>query len=649
MPRPIPCPLCSTLLLPRHMGSEGICMTCADARRDSRRAATASAQEKEAKREGLAARTNDIVLTARENTIAERVARAKQQELEAERKQLKTIYREQASVALARNSLLHYVERKVGPKYLAGWVHEHLTARLEKFLHDIELGKSPRLILQLGPRTGKSEIASDCFPAWVLGHHPDMPIIITSYSDELPLKFSRSIREQIQSEQFRAVFPKGAHISKDDAAAGAWSTVEKGGVRAVGVAGSLIGQGAALVVVDDAVQNEVVGQNPLALEKLFTWFTTTLYSRLNSGGHSGIILIGQRWSVNDLQGRVLKRQAEEEAQVASLRIDADDYEANGDHVEAKKLRNEADELDASMDRWESVKYPALATADQYLTDGGEIIDLPSEMPPDPAWRLLRKEGEALQPERFTRNYFLKLKRNQPRLFQALYQQVPLDEDNSYFGIDDFVRYQVGRAPKGMIKYVGWDLAISTKTTADRTAGVCVGIDYSGNIYLLDKIALRAGDIRQVADLILDMHKRNEAMMTGIEHTHIAQALGPILKDRMRDRQDYIVLAEGKEKLVPVTDKLTRGRPLQALAKNGKVFVPDTDAWDEWLAEMIGFGGTGHDDLPDATIWATTLALRNPPPRDPSKLEKAAGTVRDIYDRLFRKFDSTEGGSSYMES
>lgn len=40
------------------------------------------------------------------------------------------------------------------PKYMAGWVHEDICRRLERFMLDVEAGKEPRLLLMMPPRSG---------------------------------------------------------------------------------------------------------------------------------------------------------------------------------------------------------------------------------------------------------------------------------------------------------------------------------------------------------------------------------------------------------------------------------------------------------------------------------------------------------------
>ena len=105
----------------------------------------------------------------------------------------KAAQRELALRALSRKYMLPFVER-FNPDYMAGWVHKDICQRLEKFSEDVKKKKSPRLMLFMPPRHGKSTLASVTFPAWHLGKNPNHEFIGCSYSGSLAMSFSRKVR-----------------------------------------------------------------------------------------------------------------------------------------------------------------------------------------------------------------------------------------------------------------------------------------------------------------------------------------------------------------------------------------------------------------------------------------------------------------------
>ena len=88
-------------------------------------------------------------------------------------------------------------------------------------LMKIESGENDRLMIFLPPRTSKSTITSIYFPAWCLGRNPWWQWMGVSHGDKLAIKFSREVRDLVNSPQYAAIFP-GVAIKKDNSAADTW-------------------------------------------------------------------------------------------------------------------------------------------------------------------------------------------------------------------------------------------------------------------------------------------------------------------------------------------------------------------------------------------------------------------------------------------
>jgi predicted phage terminase large subunit-like protein len=149
--------------------------------------------------------------------------------------------KELALRALCRRRLLPFVQR-FRPKYLAGWVHEDICRRLERFVKAVEAGESPRLLLLLPPRSGKSELGSRNFPPWVLGQHPEWEIIAASHTQSLTLSFSRYVRDLVRDPAYKAIF---SNLMLDPASQSIenWNTLQGGGYMAAGVGTGISGRG----------------------------------------------------------------------------------------------------------------------------------------------------------------------------------------------------------------------------------------------------------------------------------------------------------------------------------------------------------------------------------------------------------------------
>lgn len=122
----------------------------------------------------------------------------------------------------ARNSLLSFV-KLVHPTYKIGPHHKILAHRLEKAAK----GEVTRLATSLAPRFGKSLLLSLYFPAWFMGNYPDQKLIISSHTTELAVDFGRKVRNLIDTDQYKEVFP-GVTLSADSKSAGRWNTNANG-------------------------------------------------------------------------------------------------------------------------------------------------------------------------------------------------------------------------------------------------------------------------------------------------------------------------------------------------------------------------------------------------------------------------------------
>src|SRR5690348_10372705 len=75
-------------------------------------------------------------------------------------------------IEMARQRLLPFVKYTM-PEYHVSKAHSFLAKKLEAFEEGVRAKSSPRLMVFLPPRFGKSQLCSRHFPAWLLGRNPD--------------------------------------------------------------------------------------------------------------------------------------------------------------------------------------------------------------------------------------------------------------------------------------------------------------------------------------------------------------------------------------------------------------------------------------------------------------------------------------------
>ena len=100
------------------------------------------------------------------------------------------------------------------------------------------------------PRHTKSEFASYLLPSWFLGKYPKKKVIQTSHTAELAVGFGRKVRNLVDSDIYKKIFP-GVELQSDSKAAGRWNTNHGGDYFAIGIGGAVTGKGADILIIDD--------------------------------------------------------------------------------------------------------------------------------------------------------------------------------------------------------------------------------------------------------------------------------------------------------------------------------------------------------------------------------------------------------------
>lgn len=298
-------------------------------------------------------------------------------------------------------------------------------------------------------------------------------------------------------------------------------------------------------IIDDPIKNREEAESKLMRDKVYDWYTSTLYTRLQ--GHGAVIVILTRWHDDDLAGKLL-------------------YED-----EQRRERGEQTE------DWEVLKFPAFATHDE---DWGEGI--------------IRKEGDVLWPRFFDKQKMLDTK-DMVGLYDwaALYQQNPVLAETQEFK-EDMFRYFTDDdiKDKQLQYYTMVDPAISQKESADNTVVLTVGKDRNGpNWY---RIREDAGHFTpgQTVDLIFK-HQQMYRSEVWLETVAYQKALKYSVEEEQRKRQIYFKVEEVKSS----GKKEFRIRGLIPLYERGVIYHRKTDK--EYELELLTFPRGRRDDRCDA--------------------------------------------------
>lgn len=212
--------------------------------------------------------------------------------------ELLEVYANEMVRSKARVDFITFIKH-VYPNYIVGPHHY----KLAKIFEDITNGKKKRVIVNIAPRHGKSELISYLAPAWFLGKYPEKKVIMSSHTADLAINFGRRVRNLVGSTLYKDVF-SNVELQADSKSASRWGTNAGGEYFAIGVGGALAGRGADLCIVDDPhSEQEAKQMRPEVFEPVWEWFQSGPLQRLMPGG--SIIIVATRWSKADLCGRII--------------------------------------------------------------------------------------------------------------------------------------------------------------------------------------------------------------------------------------------------------------------------------------------------------------------------------------------------------
>jgi len=300
----------------------------------------------------------------------------------------------------AREHFMDFVHM-AWPAFIGGRHHSIMAKAFER----VASGELKRLIINMPPRHTKSEFASYLLPAWFLGRYPEKKIIQTAHTAELSVGFGRKVRNLVDSDYYKKIFPSIA-LRADSKAAGRWSTNKGGEYFAIGVGGAVTGKGADLLIIDDP-HSEQEGQSadPGVFDKVHEWYTSGPRQRLQPGG--AIVVVMTRWHKRDLTGQILKSSLQR----------------------------------AGTDEWEVIEFPAI---------------MPSG---DPLWPEFwpKPELEALREELPSPKW------------NAQYQQNPTSEEGALVKRDWWREWEKDRPPSCEFIIQSWDTAFLKTQRSDFSA------------------------------------------------------------------------------------------------------------------------------------------------------------------------------------
>lgn len=345
---------------------------------------------------------------------------------------------------------------------------------------------------------------------------------------------------------------RGIPLNPEKQAANEWETMSGGGVMTRGVGSPPTGVGFKGIYIDDPVKRRQDADSEVWQEAAWDWYSDDLYTRLEPGGW--ILLTMTLWHEADIGHRA---------------------------------------VDSEPGRWTVVKLPAIAEED------------------DP---LGRAPGEALWPERFDVPALERIKdilsqKEGRRSWEALYQQRPSPVEGLLFN-EKWFHFVDADPPENVVRVRYWDLAVTSKTYSDRTAGVRIALEPITGAIWIEDVVFGRWEWPEATQVIVQTAVSDGK---GVRQAYDTRGVGKgVIQELVRDRRlmGY--------PLVPTDfgtrDKVTMAYPVVNRAAQSGLFVRKDTEGRRWNADLKGeclaFPNGRHDDIVDGLSGAFNVALEH---------------------------------------
>jgi predicted phage terminase large subunit-like protein len=420
-------------------------------------------------------------------------------------------------------------------------------------LDQVYAGKITRLIINIPPGYGKTELAVINFIAHGFAINPRARFIHASYAEPLALDNSTKVKDIINLPGYQAHWPVKMRL--DQNAKGLWRTTDGGHLRAA-AAGQPITGFRAGILAEPGFTGALVIDDPLKPDDAHSDTTRKF--------------INARWE-NTFKSRL----AHEDVPVIVImqRLHVDDFVS---HL-----------LQNSGERWHLLSLPVLIDG-AVEAPAGNVEMIPHGLPDGPLWAQKHTLDQ------------IKVLQASPMVYAGQYAQNPVVAGGNLFKTEWLGEYD--DLPRLKWRAIYADTAQKTKERNDYSVFEHWGATHDGKAILIDLVRGRfeAPELEKVAQAFWSKAKSMDA-----------ERFGHLRKMAVEDKVSGTGLIQTlKRKAIPVAaiqrdkDKYTRALDVSPSVAAGLVGIPKTAPWKSaFLSEYAAFPDGSFDDQIDPMIDA----------------------------------------------
>lgn len=466
-------------------------------------------------------------------------------------------------------SLEKYTKAMFKAQYKRSFIVAEHHKRIFKALQDVVDGKCNRLIINIAPRYGKTELVIKSFISWCFALNPTCRFLHLSYSDILVNDNSDTVRSIMQEPLYTTLFPKSA-LESTKASAKRWKTKAGGEMYAVSTQGQVTGFGAGnvdeeidssdyedlafddhttemlrligakehvfqgAIMIDDPIKPEDA-DSELVRERINLRFENTIRNRTNSR-NTPIIIIMQRLHEHDLCGYL-------------------------------------EEIEP--DEWTVLSIPVIQTDE------------------------ITGERYALWPMKHTLEELDHMREINPLVFDTQYMQDPTPREGLMYA-EGFRTYTRDQLPTGQAAQAKWNYTDTADTGADYLCSICF-INTPEFVYVTD--VLFTDEPMEVTEVkTSELLDRNQTVRALVESNNGGRTFARMVKSKLRTTLRNFFCTVNY--FTQTQNKASRIYSCSAGVMNDILFPDDWDRrWPKFHAALMGYRKDNkkknqHDDAPD---------------------------------------------------
>ena len=470
-------------------------------------------------------------------------------------------------------------------------------------------GEIKRLLINIPPRYGKTEVAVIMAAAHGFALNPQSKIIHSSYSDDLARKNSRHVRDMISSPTFKKLWNIG--LRGDSKSVNRWDTTAGGSFNAMSMQSGVTGFGTGglqdgsewkfngMLIIDDPLK-AIDAHSEAERQNVVSAFTDGFLTRQDTMS-APIIIIGQRLHEEDLFTYLLEQGTGEKWH--HLVIPA----INGIELTDEKLAAYQETVqDKAADKQETTSNVRIRDIEDGMVQTNGYYDgYPNHYKFGIPITYRINKG-ALWPQRRPMESLLQMKQSNPAVFYSQYMQQPTPIGGAMI-LTEWLRFYE-HEPDLKHTFMTCDTAAAVKKESDYTVFQWWGYGKDDKLYLLEQLRGRYNAPDLYSNFLMFYNRCRKAKELPMRRVYIENASSGIGLIQMLDRKFPMIPVLGINRNI---GKAERAYNVCSYIEQGMVVLPKNATFiNELVEEIESFSPKGthrHDDMCDCLFDAIYAA------------------------------------------